>query len=157
VSHRLADAGIATPRPLACIENRWGSLQRDSFLMYSYVEGRTLGDCLKSDCLPLGSVRAVWRQLEELWVRLKELRVSLADANIGNFIVTPKCGLRVIDLDKSQFHRLGYLAHRAQQRGWQKLLRSANLHCTNPAATRIFAGVADAPAEPVAQGVRRAA
>ena len=23
-SHRLADSGVATPRPVACIENRWG-------------------------------------------------------------------------------------------------------------------------------------
>src|SRR5689334_9637977 len=40
-THRLANAGIATPRPVACVENRWGLLRLDSYLMYRYVEGST--------------------------------------------------------------------------------------------------------------------
>ena len=157
MSHRLADAEIATPRPVACIENRWGGLQRDSFLMYPYVEGRTLGECLKSDDLPVASLRALWHQLVKLWDRLKELRVSLADTNVGNFIVTPDCRLWVIDLDKSRFHRLHYVAHLKQRRGWQQVLRSAVRHCTNPSAAAIFGGTGGAEASAFWRILRRAA
>src|SRR5689334_14010074 len=38
-THRLVNAGVATPRPVACIEKRWGLLRLDSFLMYPYIEG----------------------------------------------------------------------------------------------------------------------
>jgi thiamine kinase-like enzyme len=53
------------------------------------------------------------------------LRASLADTNVGNFIVCPGGRLWVIDLDKACFHRLAFTAARQQQRAWEQLLRSA--------------------------------
>jgi tRNA A-37 threonylcarbamoyl transferase component Bud32 len=126
VTHRLAEAGVATPRPVACIENRWGALRRDSFLMYPYVEGRTLRSYFAGEVdESQSSMETLWRQLGDLWRRLAELRVSLADTNVGNFIVSPAGRLWVIDLDKARFHSLAYIAARNQQRGWKQLIRSA--------------------------------
>jgi RIO-like serine/threonine protein kinase len=125
-THKLADAGIATPRPVACIENRWGKLRRDSFLMYPYVEGRTLRSYFSREARESRSLADnLWQQLDDLWRRLEQLGASLADANTYNFIVCPAGRLWVIDLDKACFHRLAFTAARHQQRGWQKLLRSA--------------------------------
>jgi hypothetical protein len=121
-----ASAGIATPRPVACVENRLACFRRDSLLMYLYVEGRTIrshfarrdpSDHITNECL--------WLQLDELWRRLRQLRASLADINLGNFIVAPDGQLWVIDLDKARFHRLASTAGRQQERGWRQLLRSA--------------------------------
>lgn len=125
ISHRLADAGVATPRPLACVENRWGPMRRDSYLMYAYIEGRSLRSCLSQDCGADQYAVHLWHELTILWERLQELRVSLADANLGNFIVSPTSELWVIDLDKSRFHRTQFLARRRQQRAWRQVLRSA--------------------------------
>ncbi|MEX2308504.1 MAG: lipopolysaccharide kinase InaA family protein [Pirellulales bacterium] len=126
VMHKLADGGIATPRPVACIENRLGPLRRDSFLLYPYLEGRTLRSCFADEQQDSGQVaESLWRQLGELWQRLAQLRASLADTNVGNFIVCPAGRLWVIDLDKARFHRLAHSAARQQQRGWKQLLRSA--------------------------------
>ena len=125
-THRLANAGVATPRPVACVENRWGPLRRDSFLLYPYIEGRTLRSYFAAKAKQSPVLHQhLWQQLNELWQRLVELRVSLGDTNLGNFIICPAGRLWLIDLDKSRFHRSGYTAYRHQQRAWKQLLRSA--------------------------------
>jgi hypothetical protein len=125
-THRLINAGVASPRPVAYIENRWGPLRRDSYLMYPYIEGRTLRTCIAEDAKqsPIARDR-LWQQIQELWQRLVELRVSLEDANLGNFIVSPAGQIWLIDLDKSRFHRKPSAAAPHQERAWKQLLRSA--------------------------------
>jgi hypothetical protein len=125
-TERLADSGIATPRPVACVENRWGPLRRDSFLMYPYIEGRTLRSYFSDEAKQSTAVyERLWQQVHDLWQRLVELRVSLGDTNLGNFIICPNGRLWLIDLDKSRFHRRASAAARHQQRAWNQLLRSA--------------------------------
>jgi hypothetical protein len=125
-THRLVHAGVATPCPVACVENRWGPLRRDSFLMYPYIEGRTLQTCMAEDAKHSPTLRdQLWRQIHELWRRLVELRVSLHDTNLGNFIVSPAGEVWLIDLDKSRFHRHPIAAAPLQERAWKQLLRSA--------------------------------
>jgi len=123
-THLLADLGIATPRPVACVENRWGPFRRDSYLMYPYVEGETLRyhfyEAKKSPSLH----ERLWRQVHELWQRLVELRVGLNDTHLGNFIVSPAGQLWLIDLDKSRFFKRAADAARHQERAWKQLLRS---------------------------------
>ena len=125
-AHRLADAGVTTPRPVAYIENRWGPLRRDSFLVYPYVEGRLLQNCIAEEAKQSPSVHdRLWCQIHELWKRLLELRVSLGDTNLANFIVSPDGQIWLIDLDKSRFHRRPKVAAFYQRRAWKQLIRSA--------------------------------
>jgi tRNA A-37 threonylcarbamoyl transferase component Bud32 len=125
-THRLVEAGVATPRPVACVENRWGLLRLDSFLMYPYIEGRTLRTCIAEDAKQSPTVRdRLWKQIHELWQTLLDLRVSLGDTNLGNFIVSPAGQIWLIDLDKSRFHRAANAAAPHQERAWKQLLRSA--------------------------------
>src|SRR3954466_5258320 len=125
-THRLANAGIATPRPVACVENRWGVVRLDSYLVYPYVEGRTLRTYFAGEAKQSACVRdSLWQQLNALWECLTELRVSLGDTNLGNFILCPAGRLWLIDLDKSRFHRRSDTAARGQERAWKQLLRSA--------------------------------
>jgi lipopolysaccharide kinase (Kdo/WaaP) family protein len=131
---KLVNAGISTPRPVACVENRWASLRRDSFLMYEYVEGVTLRSYLKGKARhqrPL--TENLSRQIRDLWQRLGDLRASLDDTHTGNFIVCPAGRLWVIDLDNARFHHTGFMASRQQERGWEQLLRSA-AKCGTPEA-----------------------
>lgn len=126
-AHKLIGAGIATPQPVACIENRLGPFRGDSYLMYPYVEGETLRSYLGPDdaiVRPLTS--HIREQLVEFWTRLKQLRVSLADTNLKNFIVGTAGRLWVIDVDKVRFHRLAYVAFLHHERAWSQLTRSAN-------------------------------
>jgi hypothetical protein len=126
-THRLADSGIATPRPVACIENRVGPLRRDSYLMYPYVEGRTLRSYFAVEAKQSPALHEqLWQQVNDVWQRLVELRASLEDTNLNNFIVCPAGRLWLIDLDKSRFYRSATVAARHQNRAWERLLRSAS-------------------------------
>jgi hypothetical protein len=129
VAHNLAAGGVATPRPVAYVENRWGHLRRDSFLIYPYVEGQTLTHFLGRQSRAAESTKdELRRQLCDLWERLLRLRASLADTNLDNFLVCPAGRLWVIDLDKARIHRLAYFAARRQRHAWERLLRSARKH-----------------------------
>lgn len=124
-SNRLADSGIRTPRPAAYVENRFGPMRLDSYLLYPYVGGNTLRECMAGLASDSQASRRLWSQLRELWQQLHELKASLADANLGNFILDPRGELWVIDIDKTRFHRLEYFARRHQERGWRQVERSA--------------------------------
>jgi lipopolysaccharide kinase (Kdo/WaaP) family protein len=134
---RLLNAGFPTPRPVACVENRWGSLRRDSFLMYEYVEGVTLRSYLKDKAEhPRPLTENLSRQIRDLWQRLADLRASLDDSHTGNFIVCPAGRLWVIDLDNTRFHRTMFMAARQQARNWEQFLRSA-AKCGTPNVMRL--------------------
>jgi hypothetical protein len=123
-THALINAGVRTPPPLACVENRWGPLRRDSYLMYPYIEGRILNSYFgapEEKHNPL--IDGLWRQLEDLWRRLAGLQAHLKDPNLNNFVVTPTGQLWVIDLDKSRFNRTAAATARHLDAGWQKLNR----------------------------------
>jgi hypothetical protein len=123
---RLINAGIQTPRPVACVENRWGNFRRDSFLMYEYIDGVTLRSYLKRKAKnPRPLTESLTSQIRELWQRLADLGASLDDTHTGNFIVCPAGRLWVIDLDNARFHRTTYMASRHQERGWEQFHRSA--------------------------------
>jgi hypothetical protein len=122
-SHRLVEAGIRTPRPVACVENRWGPMRRDSFLMYPYVDGKTLRSYFAGELEDVDTEH-LHRQLRELWQKLRESRISLTDTQLRNFIVCPAGRVWVIDLDRTRFHRSNFVAAHYQERGWKRLLRS---------------------------------
>lgn len=123
---RLADAGIPTPRPLACIENPWGQLRRDSFMIYPYVEGQPLRPFLDGTVGENYGER-FWRQLRLLWRKLARLRVSLSDTNVRNFIVCPAGRVWVLDLDKTRFHWFSRTTARYHRQSWNRLVRSVEL------------------------------
>ena len=139
-AHKLADAGISTPRPVAFVENRLGPFRGDSYLLYPYVVGETLQSYLKNDENQQSLLTGIREQLVAFWSRLRQMRVSLADTNLKNFIVGDLQRLWVIDVDKVRFHRLTYAAARQHQRGWQQLTRSA--HKTGNAATHLISEMA---------------
>lgn len=136
-AHRLADAGVATPRPVACVECRWGPLRRDSYLMYPYVPGHELAEYIagKKDSTP-DVIQEYWRQLADLWQHLARLRASLGDANLTNFIVSPTGRLWVIDLDKARFHQFAQSAAWHANLRWKQVLRNAAKHRHSQASDR---------------------
>jgi hypothetical protein len=126
VTRRLIKAGIATPKPVAYVENRWGSLRRDSFLLYEYVEGITLETYLFEEGKQTNTLAEnISRQIREFWQRVEDLRIGLADAHTGNFIVCPAGQLWIIDLDKTRFHRRQQIAARNQKLAWEKFVHTS--------------------------------
>jgi hypothetical protein len=120
----LADAGVRTPRPVACIDDRRRGLQRDSFLLYPHVEGISLRTSINRGYMSDADIARAWCQLQLLWEQLTALRVGLKDANTGNFIVTSNGALWLIDLDDSCFHRSSVVARARLQSRWFQVYRS---------------------------------
>jgi len=94
--------------------------------MYPYIEGRTLRTCIAEDAKQSSTVRErLWQQIHELWQCLVDLRVSLGDTNLANFIVSPAGQIWLIDLDKSRFHHAPEAAAPYQERAWRELVQRA--------------------------------
>lgn len=120
----LADAGVRTPRPVACIENRRRGLQRDAYLLYPRVEGISLRSSINLGYLSDADIANVWEQLQLLWEQLASLRIGLRDANTGNFIVTANGQLWLIDLDDSRIHGSTIFARARLRSRWFQVYRS---------------------------------
>jgi hypothetical protein len=120
----LADAGVRTPRPVACIENLRRGFQRDCYLLYPHVEGRSLRSSINAGFMSDVDIAKAWDQLQTLWQQLSSLRVGLRDANTGNFIITSNGTLWLIDLDDSCIHRSSVIARARLQNRWFQVYRS---------------------------------
>jgi hypothetical protein len=120
----LADAGVRTPRPVACIENLRRGFHRDCYLLYPHVEGQSLRSSINRGYMNDADIANAWDQLYVLWEQLRTLRVGLRDANTGNFIVTSKGVLWLIDLDDSCIHRSSVIARARLQSRWFQVYRS---------------------------------
>jgi hypothetical protein len=123
---RLANMGINTPRPAAMVENFLWPFRGDSYLLYPYVQGQTLQNWLNSaDANPSDLGWAIRQQFIEIWNRLVNHRVSLADPHLDNFVLDEAGKLWVIDLDNTKFHLHRRLAIRKHAHCWRQLHRSA--------------------------------
>lgn len=123
---RLADMGINTPRPAAMVENFLWPLRGESYLLYPYVQGQTLQNWLHAvDSDPVDMSCAIRQQFIDIWNRLINHRVSLADPHLDNFVLDESGKLWVIDLDNTKFHLHRRLAIRKHAHCWRQLHRSA--------------------------------
>jgi hypothetical protein len=120
----MADAGVRTPRPIACVNNLRRDKFRDSYLMYPFIEGRMLRSSINQELMTDEEIERAHRQLVEMWKQLRKLKVGLTDANAGNFIVTPNGVVWMIDLDGSKIHRNSLVAQIRLQLAWLQVNRS---------------------------------
>lgn len=110
--HRLAFYGIATPAPLAMLEERVGPIRRRAFLVTELCPGESLLQRLSPDREPDAAEAAA---ILELFGALFRLRISHGDMKATNFIWYAG-RLFVIDLDAMVQH--GRLAPFA--RDWRR-------------------------------------
>jgi hypothetical protein len=120
----LADAGVRTPRPVACVNNLHNGKFGDSYLLYPYIEGRMLRSSINQELLSDDELGRTHAQLAEMWRQFARLRIGLIDANAGNFIVTPNCVVWLIDLDGSRIHKNPMIARWRLQLSWLQVNRS---------------------------------
>lgn len=113
---RLMAAGILTPKPLACLdERRAGLLQMGSYLLLEFVPGRSLGELVADGKLTKEQLRDFAQQFATIWQALGQLRVGHGDMKASNFIVDQKNKMWLIDLDGLRVHRSRTLLHRERR------------------------------------------
>lgn len=108
-AHRLLFLGIATPRPLAMIEERFGYVRRRAFLVTEFSRGRAVSTLLHPDAPPSFEMGSA---LREMFVSLAQCRITHGDLKASNLLWNG-AGIELIDLDACRAHRLEATFRRA--------------------------------------------
>ena len=110
-AHRLGMLNIATPKPVAYIEQRRGILVWKSYFVTEYVHGRSLYNFLQDNNVTEQQRSEVTEQIMELFEKLGKYRISHGDLKHSNILITEN-GPTIIDLDAMTVHRWGLLYKR---------------------------------------------
>lgn len=102
--HRLGMLNIATPKPLAYIEQYKGKLIWKSYLVTEYVKGRRLRDFLRDGKTPEQQRSKVTGQVKELLDKMRKYRITHGDLKHPNILVTDN-GPMLTDLDGMKVHK----------------------------------------------------
>lgn len=118
--HRLQFLGIATPAPLALVEERIGPLRRRAWLITEYCPGKNLLEHLAADCAPPDAEAAA---LTGLFAAMQRMLISHGDLKATNLLWHEE-RLLLIDLDATTQHRSPAAWQRAWRRDRARLLRN---------------------------------
>jgi hypothetical protein len=112
----LIGAGLRTPTPLACLdERRAGLLRRRSYLLTSFVPGVSLRELVFKKLADDAQLRRVAEQFVKIWGELGALRIGHGDMKASNFVVDPQGMLWMIDLDGMRVYRSSLLFRRERR------------------------------------------
>ena len=122
---KLVKAGLPTPMPLACIEERrHGLLHLRSYLLTQFVPGRSLLDLVQSDETKGERLADLARQFTRIWQTLGQLRAGHGDMKATNFIVDPQGKLWLIDLDGLRIHHSAVLLRRERRNDLARFMQN---------------------------------
>ena len=103
-AHRLEMLNIATPRPLAYIEQCKGGLVWKSYLVTEYIEGQKLYDFLRNSGATKQQRSKVTGQVKELLDKIGKHRITHGDLKHTNILITDN-GPVLTDLDGMKVHK----------------------------------------------------
>ena len=101
--HRLRLLNIATPRPLAYIEQHKGLLVKKSYLITEYVEGQRLYEFLRDDNVDNERRSQVIQMIKTMLEILAKYRITHGDLKHTNILIT-ETGPVLTDLDGMTVH-----------------------------------------------------
>jgi tRNA A-37 threonylcarbamoyl transferase component Bud32 len=104
-AHRLCELNIATPRPLAYIEQYKGMVLRQSYLITEYVAGAKLSDFLHNGDVSAAQRSEAAEQIRELLAKMHKYFVTHGDLKGTNILITDN-GPVLTDLDAMKSHSL---------------------------------------------------
>lgn len=106
-AHILNTLQIATPRPLAFIEQRRGALVWQSYLITEFTEGQRLYDFFKENHDQNERAETV-RLIDKLLEKLAKFRITHGDLKFTNILIKNNC-LVLTDLDAMMIHKLSWI------------------------------------------------
>lgn len=120
-AHRLEFLGIATPKPLAMIEGRFGPLRGKAWLITEYSPGETLMARWADFAIvpPPAELEAVGR----LFAQLAAARISHGDLKASN-LIWYEGRISLVDLDATVQHATPASFQRAWRRDCERFLRN---------------------------------
>lgn len=103
-AHRLDMLEVATPKPLAYIEQRKGGLIWTSYLITEYVQGREFCYFLEDQNISEQDRSQTKQQVIDLLDNIGKYKISHGDLKHSNILITQK-GPTITDLDAMKVHR----------------------------------------------------
>lgn len=124
-AHRLQQMNIPSARPLAFIEQRTRGILRQSYFLSAFVEGASLDKFLKSPA-SFEEKQKLLEQMETLFSRLTQNRITYGDPKPSNFLLTPQNQPLMIDLDSIRIHRCKPLLQIQKNRMEKRFVQKIN-------------------------------
>jgi serine/threonine protein kinase len=134
---QLADRGVPTPRPLACVDVRLGPLNVCSYLLTDFVEGTSLYRRLRYDRPDSATIDDLARQVARIWQVLDDARLSHNDLKPENFMIDPSGRVWLIDLENARWHKDTVALRQCQAEDAKRILHARSWQA-NPAAAEVF-------------------
>mgnify|MGYP001118374938 CR=1 FL=1 len=129
--HRLEMLNIATPKPLAYIEQRNGLLVEKSYLVTQYVEGQSLYDFLRDDSIARQQRSEVMQMIKTMLDKLAKHHITHGDLKHTNVLIAEN-GPVLTDLDSMMVHRWGLLYRNKRAKDMERFLKKTRI---SPAMT----------------------
>jgi len=122
-AHLLLAHGIATPRPVAVIEHRFGPIRLKSYFISEYVEGELCRHFFASSNVSEASRKKVVGEIMQIFHRLAEAGISHGDMKATNIIIHKDSPI-LTDLDALRVHRSRRKHRQAFVKDVQRFLRN---------------------------------
>jgi tRNA A-37 threonylcarbamoyl transferase component Bud32 len=135
-AQRLRGLSIATPRPVAYIEQHKGLLLWKSYLVTEYVKGQNFYNFLRDGKIGEGERTKVVEQVVELFDRLGKYRITHGDLKHTNILIT-RFGVVLTDLDAMKVHRFNWTYRIWRAKDMARFLRKTDI---SPALEQMFFG-----------------
>ena len=123
-AHRLVQYGIATARPVALVEERFGPLRGRAWYLSEYVAGETAAVlCEAGEAAETSGSGAVISALASLLQQLKRCRICHGNMDASSFILAEH-GPVVIDLDAMQEYSSRFVFRRHWRTDMRNFMRN---------------------------------
>jgi len=117
--------GIATPKPLAYIEQRKKKLIWKSYLVTEYMEGQKLYDFLRDGKTGQEQSSMAIQQVKKLLDKLGKYRITHGDLKHTNILITEN-GPVLTDLDAMKVHRWNWIHRLRQAKDLERFINKGN-------------------------------
>ncbi len=121
-AHSLRLAQIATPKPVAMIEKRYGPLRSTSYYVSEYVAGNSLLD-YATEKNPVEELMFIADKITHLFGRLADAQITHGDFKATNILLAGSQPI-LLDLDALRFHRCAWYWRQAAKRDRKRFMKN---------------------------------
>jgi tRNA A-37 threonylcarbamoyl transferase component Bud32 len=122
-AHRLNILGIATPAPVAMIENRLGPLRSKAYFIARYAEGKDIGRMAKFGDISEKTATLLAVLFTGLIKKLADSDIAHGDLKASNFFLSGQ-NLVVMDLDAMHKYLIKSFLRRRVEKDCNRLLKN---------------------------------
>ena len=122
-AHRLLFYDIATPKPIALIEQRWGPIRKTSYFISESITGPDAEVFFSQNAPDLRPTQIVADSITALIRKLELQKISHGDLKATNFLIEKKRAL-LIDLDAMREHTGKSKARRRHRRDLKRFFKN---------------------------------